>query len=166
MKKILSLGLAFALALPLSVSALATTVEVNQNDVANGSNEVKAEITTSISPTYSVSIPGNLSVTFNETSTAFGTIKLTAAQIDPDHAVQVELDASGTLKNSADQTKTIAYAIKADDATFENATYKTEGDSTDLTVEITQAAWDAAFAGDYSDTVTFTISYVETNAEP
>lgn len=166
MKKILSLGLALALALPLSVSALATTVEVNQNDVANGSKDVKAEITTSISPTYSVSIPGNLSVDFNTASTAFGTIKLTAAQIDPHYAVQVALDASGTLINGADPTKTIAYAIKAGDAAFEKATYETKGDSTDLTVEITQDAWDAAFAGDYSDTVTFTISYVKTNAEP
>ena len=35
------------------------------------------------------------------------------------------------------------------------------GEKVDLTIDITQAAWDAAAAGDYSDTVTFNIAYVD-----
>ena len=35
------------------------------------------------------------------------------------------------------------------------------GEKVDLTINITQADWDAAAAGDYSDTVTFNISYVD-----
>lgn len=42
--------------------------------------------------------------------------------------------------------------------------YTAAGQETPLTIDITQAAWNAAFAGSYSDTVTFTVSYVNTSA--
>ena len=46
-------------------------------------------------------------------------------------------------------------------AEFTEATYKVQGEHTDLTIDIAQTEWDAAFAGDYSDTVSFNISYVD-----
>lgn len=154
MNKFLALVLALALALPLSVTAFAT--EINQD---SDPKEADVEVTTTIQPTYTVTIPEDVQVTFNETSTDFGTIELTAAQIDPDHAVTVTLSASGTLKNRADKTKTIAYTVNSADGVFTSAKYQNKGDSTALTIDITQAAWDAAYAGTYSDTVTFTIAY-------
>ena len=98
---------------------------------------------------------------FNKTSTAFGTIVLDKAQIDPGRVVKVELAASGLLKNKADDTKTIAYAINAGGTAFVSQEYTAAGQSTPLTIDITKQAWDQAYAGEYSDTVTFTISYVE-----
>lgn len=154
MNKFLALVLALALALPLSVTAFAT--EINQD---SDLKEADVTVTTTIEPTYTVTIPEDVQVTFNETSTDFGAVKLTAAQIDPDHAVTVTLSASGALKNQADKTKTIAYTVNSKDGAFTSAQYRNKGDSTDLTIDITQEAWDAAYAGTYSDTVTFTIAY-------
>lgn len=149
MKKLTALILAIALAVSLSVTAFAA-------DTRN------TTITTSIAPTYTVTIPANTNVTFNTLSTSFGSVKLTAAQINPGYAVKVELNASGMLKNQADATKTIAYTIKDARGAFTSEQYTAAGDKTDLTIDITQDAWNAAFAGQYSDTVTFTVSYINT----
>ena len=90
-------------------------------------------------------------------------MELESAQIDPGYAVKVELKASGTLKNQVDSSKTIAYTIKDANDAFTDAQYTTAGDKTGRTIDITQDPWNAAFAGDYSDTVTFTVSYINTN---
>lgn len=150
MKKLKALVLVIVLTLALSVTAFAA--EDNRN----------TKITTSIAPSYTVTIPADTNVTFNALSTSFGSVKLETAQIDPGYAVKVELNASGTLKKQADATKTIAYAINDANGPFTSAQYTTAGDKTDLTIDIAQDAWNAAFAGQYSDTVTFTVSYVKT----
>lgn len=142
---------AFTLALALS-AALSTTA------FADDDNR-KVEVTAHIDPTYTVTIPGNTTVKFNAVDTSFGEIKLTAAQLDPGKSVEVALSASGTLKNSIDNRETLAYQIQDGTTAFTSATYKMAGQSTALTIHIAQEAWNAAFAGDYADTVTFTISY-------
>lgn len=162
MKKLTALVLTLALTLSLSVTAFAAEI----TDQDGSPKDTTVEITTSIEPTYTVTIPANTTVAFNATSTSFGSIKLDAAQLDPGYAVKVELSASNTLKNKADADKTIAYTIKDGNGVFTSAEYLTAGDSTALTIDITQAAWDAAYAGEYSDTVTFTVSYVETGVTP
>lgn len=74
------------------------------------------------------------------------------------------MEASGSLKNQADNTKTIAYTVSDGSGAFERAQYQAVGDSTALTIDIDQAAWDMAFAGSYTDTVTFIVSYMDTTA--
>lgn len=176
MKKLFSIVLALVLALSLSVTAFAasgeggagtdTTTEdtIIEPDAENnyepngtGTTKVKYEV----KPTYSVTIPESMTVDFHASSTDFGIIKLKAARINLGYAVKVALNASGTLKNKADASKTIPYTIrdKAADEAFSSREYQTVGDSTALTIDITGEAWDAAYGGNYSDTVTFTISY-------
>lgn len=162
MKKLIAPVLSLVLALSLSATALAVQITEKDGNPA----EAAAEITTFIAPTYTVTIPEDVKVTFNETSTAFGSIELTAAQIDPDYAVRVTLTAGGRLVNAADESKTIAYAIRVKDTDeeFDYGEYRTDGDSTALTIDITRDAWDAAYAGSYSDAVIFTISYERSGA--
>ena len=149
MKKLFAAVLAFALLMSLSVTAFAANTTGGE-----------ADITTSIDPTYTVTIPADVNVQFNATETDFGTIEVTASQIHPDKCIKVALTSDGKLENSIDTTKVIPYAIKdGAGADFTSATYLTEGDKTELSIHITADDWNAAYAGDYSDTVTFTVSY-------
>jgi spore coat protein U-like protein len=149
MKKIFTLILAIALMASLSVTAFAANTTGGD-----------ADITTSIAPTYTVTIPANTTVAFNATETDFGAIEVTASQIHPDKCIKVVLTTDGELNNAIDNTKVIPYEIKDSEGNvFSSATYLTEGDKTELSIHITADDWNAAYAGDYSDTVTFTITY-------
>ena len=151
MKKLFALILTVCL-----LAAMATTV------FAANTTGGDADITTSIDPTYTVTIPADVNVAFNATETAFGTIEVTASQIHPDKCIKVALASDGKLENSIDAAKVIPYAIKdSEGAAFTSATYLTEGDKTELSIHITANDWNAAYAGEYSDTVTFTVSYVD-----
>ena len=149
MKKLFAIVLTFALLMSLSVTAFAANTTGGD-----------ADITTSIAPTYTVTIPANTAVAFNAAETDFGAIEVTASQIHPNKCVKVELTSDGKLENSIDATKVIPYAIKdSEGAAFTSATYLTEGDKTELSIHITADDWNAAYAGEYFDTVTFTITY-------
>ena len=149
MKKVFAVICAIAVLMSLSVTAFAANTTGGE-----------ADITTSIEPTYTVTIPANTNVNFNATETAFGTIEVVASQIHPDKQIRVTLTTDGELNNAIDATKVIPYVIKdADGKAFTTATYLTEGDKTELSIHITADDWNAAYAGEYSDTVTFTVSY-------
>ena len=149
MKKLFAVILAICLMASFSVTAF-----------AENSTGGEADITTSIAPTYTVTIPGDINVQFNATETDFGAIEVVASQIHPDKCIKVALTTDGKLENGIDDTKVIPYEIKdSEGAVFTSATYLTEGDNTELSIHITADDWNAAYAGDYSDTVTFTISY-------
>ena len=149
MKKVFAVVLTFCLLMGLSVTAFAENTTGGE-----------ADITTSIAPTYTVTIPADVNVQFNATETAFGAIEVDAAQIHPDKCIKVALDSDGELNNAIDTTKVIPYVIQDGEGNaFTAATYLTEGDKTELSIHITADDWNAAYAGDYSDTVTFTVSY-------
>lgn len=157
MKK--SIAILLTLILTLSLSATAFAAEIKQD---SDPKTADVEVTTSIEPTYTVTIPSNATVEFNAETTSFGAVTLDAAQIDPGYAVKVELNTDGTLENQADTTKTIAYTVNdASGAAFTAAEYTKAGENTPLTINITKDAWNAASAGDYKDIVTFTVSYAE-----
>ena len=153
MKKVFAVILTVALLMSLSVPAFAANTTGGE-----------ADITTSIAPTYTVTIPADVNVDFNATETAFGAIEVTASQIHPNKCIKVALASDGKLENSIDDTKVIPYVIQDGEGNpFTSATYLTEGDKTDLSIHITTADWNAAYAGDYSDVVTFTVSYENKN---
>ena len=149
MKKLFALILAVCLLATMSTTAFAANTTGGE-----------ADITTSIDPTYTVTIPADVNVAFNATESAFGAIEVTASQIHPNKCIKVELTSDGKLENNIDAAKVIPYAIKdSEGAAFTSATYLTEGDKTALSIHITADDWNAAYAGEYSDTVTFTITY-------
>ena len=149
MKKLFALILTVCLLASMSVTAFAANTTGGD-----------ADITTSIAPTYTVTIPADVNVQFNATETAFGAIEVEASQIHPNKCIKVALATDKELNNAIDNTKVIPYAIKdSEGAEFTSATYLTEGDKTELSIHITADDWNAAYAGDYSDTVTFIITY-------
>ena len=149
MKKLFAVILTVALLMSLSVTVFAANTTGGD-----------ADITTSIAPTYTVTIPADVNVAFNATETDFGAVEVTASQIHPDKCIKVTLASDGKLENNIDATKVIPYAIKdSTGAAFTSDTYLSEGDKTELSIHITADDWNAAYAGEYSDTVTFTITY-------
>ena len=144
------------------VGALMTATGITATAVDYPGGSQATEITTAVAPAFTVTIPADTTVAFNALETDFGAVTLESARLAPNKAVKVTLDASGLLKNADDSTKTIPYTIKKTDGTVCNSVqYRTAGETTALKIGIEQAAWDAAFAGDYSDTVNFNISYVD-----
>lgn len=157
MKKFIASVLALAMCLMAAVPAYAATINQDTPDPKTS----EADITTSIAPTYTVSIPEDVDVEFNATETQFGTIEIIQAQIDPDKQIEVSITSGEALINQTDNTKTLPYTIEDGSGEFTFAAYLAEGDKTDLTINITEDDWNAAYAGDYSDTVTFTVSYAD-----
>ena len=155
MKKLLTLALVAAMLTATGITAFAV-------DYPGGTQNT--EITTSVEPTFTVTVPADTTVPFNALSTEFGSVKLESARLAPDKAVQVTVTSDYNLNNSVDNTAVIPYSLKAGNDTLDAdyaAAFTTAGEKVDLTINITQADWDAASAGDYSDTVTFNISYVD-----
>lgn len=161
MKKIIATICALALTLGLSTTAFAA--EVNESSPEKNTD---VTLTVSIAPTYTVTIPADTKIEFNKESTDFGKIELTAAQIDPGYVVKVSAEA-GELKNAADESKTIPYALNAtaaegtEKSAFTSAEYLTAGDHTPLTIDITKDDWNKAFAGSYTGVVTFKVEYIQ-----
>lgn len=117
-------------------------------------------ISTQIEPMYEVIIPYDTTVEFNATKTVLGSIELTKAQLEPNHIVTVSLETSGLLKHSANGVDAIAYTLGDENGnSYTSAEYKAEGEERELWININRQSWDRATAGNYSDTVIFTISY-------
>ena len=157
MKKLFALILAVALMATMSVTAFATDVTT---DGGTGSTDVYF----GVDPTYTVTIPA----------------KVELQKIDTDGAITYENDYTITaeagvrlLKNQyievtiasdyvmqTPQGATLAYTITAENAAVANNGVVAEfaTDKAEQTATIHIAANDPDFAGNYSDTVTFTVA--------
>jgi spore coat protein U-like protein len=125
----------------------------------------ETEITTTIDPSYTVTIPANLTVPFNQEVTDFGAVELgSPARLEPNKRIQVTMTCSGSLKNQADTKKVLPYTILTkgeEPAAFTEAVLVKAGDKQALTVNIAADDWNKAYAGTYKDTVTFNIACVD-----
>lgn len=113
-----------------------------------------------VDPSYTVTIPANTKVEFNETDAVYGTIRVETAQLDRDKCIKVTLNSDRKLKEKDDPDKVIPYEILSQENPFTAAYYTEAGEETPLTIAITKENWNKAYAGTYADTVTFTVSYV------
>jgi len=157
MKKTLTLILALALSLGLSAQTFAAD-PINQ-DTDPKTQDV--EVSTSIEPSYEVVIPADVRVEFNATSTPFGQVGLSKAKLEPNHQVKVKMEYDKKMENKEDTNKYISYFVKNASTGYEylGSAFYSPNNYTDLSIEISQSAWDGAYAGEYSDTITFTVSY-------
>lgn len=164
MKKLLAIVLAIALVFALSVAASAENSTITNT---TSPQSTAAVISTTINPTYTVTIPGNTPVSFGTLSTDFGSVKLESAKLNPGYAVTVERSYNGVL-TSSDGTQEIPYIIYEKGTTdqFISASFTAAGEEKELTINITEDNWNKAAAGSYSGTVTFTISYGQADLTP
>lgn len=153
MKKILSFVLAAMMVTAISTTAFAA--ELNQGSDPKTQD---TKITTSIAPTYVVTIPADAKIDFNAASTTLGTVNATHMQIEPDKKVTVTA-AAGKLENQTDTTKTIEYKLMNGETEFTSMDLIDTEKKADLAIAIAEDDWNTAYAGDYKGTITFTISY-------
>lgn len=173
MKKLLSLVLALALALSLSVTAFAaedTKIEPGTNGDPNPSTATTS-VEFGVAPTYTITIPGtveldkktdNGTVTYekDEIITASAGVRLLNGQ-----SIQVKLsagDGEDKFVLTSGESATLDYTVTVNNTEIENngvvATFGTN--ATQQTSTLHFAANDPTYAGQYSDTVTFTIAIV------
>lgn len=171
---------AMALAISaMSISAFAAPEPTVIDQTTPEPKQGQVVITTEIAPTYIVTIPADTTVAFNATATDFGEVELTQARLDPGKQVVVSVDTDGELNNEADDSKIIPYLVTAQYATgavdeeympFDvcdsELTFDTAGQAFAMTIEISEDDWNQAYAGSYSDTVTFNVSYEDVPATP
>ena len=127
--------------------------------MAQDSDTKQTTISVSVDPTYMVTIPANTTIKSGEQSSSLGKITIENVRLEPDKNVNVSVDASGKLKNTKDTSKTIPYKLMIGDKEFKSASYTENSDNTMLTLLIDKSNWDKAYAGTYTDTLVFTISY-------
>ena len=127
--------------------------------MAQDSGTKQTTISVSVDPTYMVTIPANTTIKSGEQCWSLGKITIENVRLEPDKNVNVSVDASGKLKNTKDTSKTIPYKLMNGDKEFKSAYYTENSDNTMLTLLIDKSDWDKAYAGTYTDTLVFTISY-------
>ena len=155
MKKLASFALAFALCAVCAVSAFAADTTSGTANATSG----ETEITTTIYPSYTVDIPAKASIPFNATSTTLTTnLGLSKAQLHPGSKVTVTATVN-PLKNT--KGNEIPFALYEGSKTFSSADFFDTTQKVELSVHIAQSAWDAAPAGVYTGSVTFTIDYIQ-----
>ena len=148
----------------LTVAMLATmSVPVFAENTTGGS----AEIGFAVDPTYIVTIPTTVElnkVEDNGTVTYENDYTLTAeAGVRLKKGEYIEVTVATDNEMETPEGATLAYTITKDDAALENnvvATFATDKAAQTSIIHI--AAGDPDFAGDYKDTVTFTLT-VKTN---
>lgn len=141
-------------ALLAAAVVIAACGSVYATDATVGSTLIR----TSVEAKYEVNIPADTAIVYNTLSSPIGGITVTITRIDPNKQVVVKAQTDGRLINTLDNAKSIRYKLRSLEADFISAVFTASG-TAPLTIDISASEWDAAAAGDYSDTITFTVSY-------
>ena len=157
MKKLFALILTVCLLATMSVTAFAAN-----------SNGGSTEVSFNVDPTYTVTIPATVElnkVEDNGTVTYENDYTITAqAGVRLKKGEYIEVTIASDFEMTTTEGATLAYTITAENAAVANngvvATFGTDKNAQSTTIHI--AANDPDFAGEYKDTVTFTLT-VKTN---
>ena len=163
MKKLFAILLAVALMATMSVTAFAAEIGPGAN-ASQGSTEV----TFNVDPTYTVTIPATVElnkVEDNGVVTYENDYTLTAqAGVRLKKGEYIEVTVASDFEMTTTEGATLDYAITAGGASVAGGGVVAEfaTDKAEQTATIHIAANDPDFAGEYKDTVTFTLE-VKTN---
>ena len=171
MKKLLTIMLALVMVLSLSVTALAADI-TQDSDPKTGNTTV----TFNVDPTYTVTIPATVELekktAADETVTYEKDLTVSAENVRllEGKQIQVTLTSDFTLTNDTQNggaATNLSYTVTVGDSATPIVTdgvVATFGTSTtEQTSVLHFAAANPTYAGDYSDTVTFTISVVNSS---
>ena len=170
MKKLATFVLALAMAAVCAASALAespnsstssstTTTSDATITQSSTSKSGSTKVTFNIAPAYTVEIPADTAIDFNTTSkTLTPNLGLSTAQLNRGSKVTVTATVN-PLQNDTDSSKTIPFALYADNSPFSKAEFTNTNEKVQLSVHIDQSDWNKAPAGSYTGSVTFTIAY-------
>ena len=155
MKKIFALIL--TLCLLCSAAAFAATIS------GTTSNKTSTELLVNVDESYTVVIPATVDIDFEATSTNLP-VEVTALRTYSTGTIANTVrklyvkagDYVGYIENANGDR--INYSIGGSEATTGKYLYFTETGTKNFTIDITEAAWNAAPAGSYSNTITFTIA--------
>ena len=159
MKKVFALILTVCLLATMSVTAFAAEIGTETN-ASQGSTEVSFNV----DPTYTVTIPATVALNKaedNGTVTYENDYTLTAqAGVRLKKGEYIEVTVTSDFTMETDEGAILAYAITAGDNAVANngvvATFGTDKNAQSTTIHI--AANDPDYAGEYKDTVTFTVA--------
>lgn len=118
-----------------------------------------AVVRTSCEVDYSVVIPADMEIPFGSLDTEIGRVYADVMKIEKGKAVYVDVASQEayTLVDTVNAAHGISYALSgADKIRFDRVNDPTQFP---LNALIEQQAWDAAYAGNYEDTLLFTITY-------
>lgn len=156
MKKILSFTLALVMMLSATVTSFAATVDQDSVDKTGNTS-----ITYNVAPAYTVTIPAT--VTLGDTAT----VKVENTMLKKGDEVNVKLtgtsEADDTFKVTTAQGAELTYTVKDGDTVINvgDTVISCASQVNDTAVLLFTAPTSVQYAGNYSGTVTFTVS-VET----
>ncbi|MGN1473481.1 MAG: hypothetical protein ACI4WZ_05355 [Eubacteriales bacterium] len=159
MKKLLTLALALTMALSLSVTAFAA-------DITQDSDPKTAytSVTFNVDPTYTVTIPATVTLAKAEDGSYKQDVTITAADVRLEEGKTIKVTLASDFKlttGAAGATYELNYTVTVGDsataiATGDTvATFTTDTNSQSSILHF--AADNPTYAGEYKDTVTFTI---------
>ena len=162
MKKIITLALVSVMALSASATAFAA-------DITQDSNPKTADtaVTFTVDPTYTVTIPATVTLdkTGTETITYEKDLTITASagvRLLQGESIKVTMDSDFEL-TAANTNTTLPYTVNVGDQDItatNNEVAKFTTSASEQTSTLHFSASNPTYAGDYSDTVTFTIAVV------
>ncbi len=158
MKKLIAVALTLCMAATMSVTAFAATI-----DQSTANKTGNTEVNFSVDPTYSVTIPSEVELTYDTNGNSYkgsGNITTGAIRLGQDQNITVSV--AGDFKMISAENAELPYEVKigeAVDAIESGATVATFGTSTTgQSVTLNYSAANPEYAGNYTDTLTFTIS--------
>ena len=153
MKKLFTILLTVAMLATMSITAFATNTTGGSTDVSFN-----------VDPTYTITIPATVELNKVETEgvvTYENDYTITAeAGVRLKKNEYIEVTVASDFEMTTTEGATLAYTITAEDAAVANngvvATFGTDKNAQSTTIHI--AANDPDYAGEYKDTVTFTVA--------
>lgn len=158
MKKILALAMAIVMMMAIAVPSFAATLDI---DAQSGDATVITDISDIQGEgTYTVTYPATMALTWGDEKTAFE-FSVTS-QLKTGKCVSVEItdkDANGLVMVNADDA-TLEYSLSGTTSTKTSAPVVTN-EAFGYSVDVAEAAWDAAAFDEYQDTLTFSSAVVD-----